>query len=169
MTTPAADLDDAAPPESKWRRRLLGPIRAQLTQGTTPDRIAVSLGVGTACSVFPLFGFTTLLNTTAGFALRLNQPILQTLNQVLGPLQLLLILPYVRLGEWLWRSEAQPITVKEMLRTFHEGSWTDFLHRFGSAGMHAVTAWLITTPLLVGVLFVTTRPILRRFVRRRAS
>ena len=72
--------DAAAVPQSFWQRRLLAPIRALLTQGITPDRIALTLGVGTACSLLPFLGFTSLLNLGVGLWFRLNQPILQTLN-----------------------------------------------------------------------------------------
>jgi len=81
---------------------VVGPVLAQLKQGVTPDKIALTLAVGTACSLLPFFGFTWLANLAAGLWLRLNQPILQTLNQVLGPVQLVMILVYVRIGETIW-------------------------------------------------------------------
>jgi hypothetical protein len=46
----------------------------------------------------------------------MNQPILQALNQVLGPLQVALILVYVRVGEVIWQSAEHQLTVKEMFR-----------------------------------------------------
>jgi len=35
----------AAPRPSFWQRRLLGPLRAQLTQGVTPDRVVSVRGM----------------------------------------------------------------------------------------------------------------------------
>lgn len=80
-------MPDSAPTSrpSFWQRRLVAPLRAQLTQGVTPDRLALTMAVGTACSLLPFLGFTALLNLGVGLVLRLNQPILQTLNQLLGP------------------------------------------------------------------------------------
>jgi uncharacterized protein (DUF2062 family) len=137
------------------------PILAQLTQGVTPDKIAATLAVGTACSLLPFLGFTSLLNLGAGLVWRMNQPILQTLNQLLGPVQLALILVYVRLGEAIWGARGDPFTLGEMLRVFREATFTDFLGRFGWAGVHAFTAWLLTAPLLVAALYFPLRPILR--------
>jgi uncharacterized protein (DUF2062 family) len=159
----------AAPPDSRgsfWQRRVAGPIRAQLTQGVSPDRIASTLAIGTACSLFPFLGFTSLLNLGVGLALRMNQPILQTLNQLLGPLQLLLIIPSVRLGETLWRAEGGHLTIEDMLRVFREATFLEFLERFGWAGVHAFTAWLLTAPLLAAVVLVATRPVIRRAAAR---
>jgi uncharacterized protein (DUF2062 family) len=156
----------AAPRGSFWQRRVAGPIRAQLTQGVSPDRIAFTLGIGTACSLFPFLGFTSLLNLGVGLALRLNQPILQTLNQLLGPLQLVLIIPCVRLGETIWRAEGGHLTIAEILRVFRDASLLDFLARFGWAGIHAFTAWLLTAPVLAAVVVFATRPLIRAAAAR---
>jgi uncharacterized protein (DUF2062 family) len=158
-----------APPQPKgsfWQRRLVRPVRAQLVQGITPEKIAATLALGTVCSLFPFLGFTSLLNLAVGLALRLNQPILQTLNQLLGPLQLLLILPYVRGGELLWREQDSHFTLAEMLRVFQDASLASFLRQFGWAGVHAFTAWLLSAPLLAAALYFPLRPLLQRTAAR---
>ncbi len=149
-----------------WRRRIVQPIRAQLTQGVSPDQVASTLAVGTACSLFPFLGFTTLLNLGVGLALRMNQPILQTLNQLLGAVQLALILVYVRLGETIWGATGGHFTLGEVLRVFREASLGSFLAQFGWAGIHAFTAWLLTAPLLVAAIYFPLRPVLRRTAAR---
>lgn len=165
--TAASDPALVHPRESWWSRRLVQPLRRQLTQGVSPEALALTFGVGTACAVFPFLGFTSLLNLGTGAALRLNQPLLQLLNQVLGPAQLALILVYVRAGEWLWRSEDGAFTIGEMLRTFRERSLVEFLERFGWAGVHAFSAWAITSPLLVAMVYFALRPIFRRWQAKR--
>ena len=157
------------PNGSFWQRRVRVPLLALFTQGITPDKVALTLGVGGVCSLFPFLGFTSLLNLGVGLWLRLNQPLLQTLNQVLGPLQLVLILGYVRLGEWLWRAQDDRFTIGEMLRTFREASLGGFLSRFGWAGVHAFTAWALTSPLLLAVVYYLTRPALRRLASKSAG
>lgn len=111
-------MTDAAPVPSCWQRRVIAPLRTQLTQGISPDHLAVTFAVGAACSLFPFLGFTSLLNLVVGIGLRLNQPILQILNQLLGLVQLSLILAYVRLGEWLWRAEGAAFTPADLIHTF---------------------------------------------------
>jgi len=151
-----------------WRRRLGEPVLAQLTLGVTPDKLTATFAVGAACAVFPFLGFTSLLNLGAGLVLRMNQPILQTLNQLLGPLQLLLILAYVRLGEWIWRDQENHFTLAEMLDTFHRSSFGEFLQRFGWAGIHAFTAWLISVPAILAAIYYSLRPVMARLAARRA-
>lgn len=158
-----APPDESAPRSGFFRRRLVDPLRAQLTQGVTPDRLAFTLGLGSACSLVPFFGFTSLLNLAAGLAFRLNHPVLQLLNQLLGPLQLALILPYVRAGELIWGVEGgSRFTIGELIAAFRDAPLLEFLARFGWAGVHAFTAWLLTAPLLVAAIHYATRPALRR-------
>ncbi len=152
-----------SPRESFWKRRVVRPIVAQLTQGATPDRIAATLAAGTVCSIFPFLGLTTVLNLAVGFAWRMNQPILQTLNQVLGVAQLALILVYVRLGELIWGATGTTFTVAEMIRVARDASVSTFLQRFGWAGVHAFTAWALTAPLLLAAIYFSVRPLLRRW------
>jgi uncharacterized protein (DUF2062 family) len=154
----------ASRPPSFWQRRLLQPIRALLTHGVTPDKIALTFAVGTACSLLPFLGFTSLLNLGVGLWLRLNQPILQTLNQILGPLQLALILVYVRLGEKIWRAPPMPLSVSTLIHSFRESPGA-FLQRFAWTGVHAATAWLLSVPLIIGGIYYTLRPVMRKFSR----
>ena len=142
------------------------PLTALFLQGLTPDKVALTLGVGTACSLFPFLGFTSLLNLGVGLWLRLNQPLLQTFNQVLGPLQLMLIVGYVRLGEQLWGDHDSRFTLTEMLRVFRDTSLGDFLRTFGWAGIHALTAWIFTAPMLVAAVYFAARPALRRLASK---
>ncbi len=156
----------SAPPRpSFWQRRLVAPLRAQLTRGVTPDQLALTFAVGTACSLLPFLGFTTLLNLVVGFRLRLNQPILQTVNYLLSPVQLALILVYVRAGEWIWRADPVPLSLPTLVSAFRADPWA-FLERFGLTGVHAATAWLLSVPVIIAALYYPLRPALRRFARR---
>jgi uncharacterized protein (DUF2062 family) len=155
---------DAPPRPSFWQRRLGDPVRALLTQGVTPDKLAATFAAGTAASLFPFLGFTTTLNIAIGLWFRMNQPLLQIINYLLTPLHLLMILVYVRLGEWIWVSDDEHFSVTDMLRSFHELSFMDFLRKFGWAGIHAFTAWALTAPILVAVIYFSLRPMMRHLV-----
>lgn len=151
------------------RRFVIDPVVQQLRQGVTPEQIARTVAVGTACSLLPFLGFTSLLNLIVGCALRMNQPLLQALNQVLGPVQLMLILVHVRIGEAMWRAQDSAFRVSDMLQVFREKTFGEFLERFGWAGLHALTGWLVTAPVMVAAVYIAVRPLLRRFVREESA
>jgi hypothetical protein len=161
-------VDNSTPPAAKrtfWQRRLRDPLVALLTQGATPEGLARTLAWCVVCSLFPFLGTTTALNLAVGHLLKLNHALMQTLNQLLGPVQLALILVYVRLGEWLWRTEGDRFSVIDMLTAFRDLSLGEFLQKFGWAGVHAFTAWAVTAPFLYWLTYYGAQPALQRMAR----
>jgi hypothetical protein len=150
-----------AHPSSFWRRRLVDPIRAQLTQGVTPDQIALTLAFGTVGGLFPFVGLTTLLCFLLALVWRLNQPVIHVVNQLLWPVQLALIPVYATTGARLYGAPALPFDLTEVVRVFRE-SPREFWARFGLLGLHAFTAWLLSVPVLVAAIYFPFRRILRR-------
>lgn len=78
-------------------RRLVQPVIALLSQGITPEKIALSLAIGIVLGVFPVLGSTTLLCAAAAMVFRLNLPAIQLVNYIVYPLQLALFVPAKRL------------------------------------------------------------------------
>ncbi len=161
-------MTDSPPRRSFWKRRLGDPVLALLTQGVTPDKLAATFALGTAVSLFPFIGFTTISNVGVGLWFRMNQPLLQAINYLLTPVHIVMILAYVRAGEWLWRSQAEKFSVIDVITTFRDASIGEFLQRFGWAGVHAFTAWVISVPFILGGLYYGLRPVLRRLAALRA-
>jgi len=164
----SASASSAEVRPSFWQRRVVAPLCAQLTQGITPDRLALTIAIGTACSVLPFFGFTTLLNLAVGLWLRLNQPVLQGVNYLLSAVQFALILVYVRAGEWIWRAPHVPLSVTQLIADFRADP-SRFLRRFGWTGVHAGTAWLLSVPVIVATIYWAARPAIYRLAAMRAS
>jgi len=151
----------ATPAPSFWQRRVAAPIVAQLTQGVTPEKIALTLALGLAGGLFPFLGFTTLLCFLLALAFRLNQPIIHAVNQLLWPAQLSLIAVYVKLGARIYGAQPLPFDPTEVTRVFWS-SQREFWARFGLMGLHALTAWLLSAPLLVGVGYGVSLPLVRK-------
>ncbi len=164
---PASASSEAgsAPRSSWWRRRVVDPLARQLTQGLSPERLALALAVGGAIALNPFLGTTTLGCVAAGVALRLNQPALQIANLLGAPLQLALLVPWVRAGEWLYRADPMPLNPALLVEQFVAAPG-QFLERFGTSGLHAATAWLLTAPLLGAALHFALRPLLRALAER---
>jgi len=150
--------------------RLVRMLKELLTQGLGPAALARTLAVSTVCSLLPVLGATSLLNLGAGALFRLNHPVMQILNQLLGPVQLLLVYPYVKAGEWLWGAQAgERFAISEVLDLFARLPIGEFLARFGMAGLHAVSAWAISAPLLYWLVYYPSRGLLLRMAAARAD
>jgi uncharacterized protein (DUF2062 family) len=151
-----------------WRERVVGLIAAQLTQGATPEKIALTIALGLTLGIFPIFGATTTLCAIAGFALRLNQPVIQFVNYLVSPLQLALILVFVRIGEWVVRAPRVSFSIPELFRKFHE-SPANFFHEFGMTGLHGIIAWLLIAPFLAALVYFLLLPPLKKLARLKKS
>lgn len=147
------------------RRRLLRPVLEQLTQGLSPDAIALTIAVGLAIAVIPVVGTTTILCTVSGIVLRLNQPLIQAINYLSFPLQLAFIVPYLRLGRLLFGGAAVHMSAQELAAfvTSRPGEAFEALWR---VTLQALGAWLLTAPVIVAVVFFVARPVLRSAARR---
>jgi uncharacterized protein (DUF2062 family) len=159
----------AAPvPRSFWQRRVLDPILAQLTQGITPRKIALTFAVGSACALFPILGTTTALCIAAAILLKLNQPLIHLLNHLLWPAHIPVMYACIRLGETLFAAPRISFDIGRMSELFrhHPG---EFFHQFGATALHAVVAWCLLAPLFIGAVYLITLPLMRRFARSKPA
>jgi uncharacterized protein (DUF2062 family) len=151
-----------------WRDRVLRLIIAQLVQGVTPQKIALTIAVGASLGVFPILGATTLLCAVAGVWLKLNQPVIQMINWIISPLQLSLILVFVRIGEWIVGAPPVSFSVPELIQKFHE-SPANFFQQFGMTGVYGMIAWLLITPFLAVTLYCILVPPLKKLAALKAA
>lgn len=159
---PPPDLRAAEPPPrgSVWQRRIVAPIVAQLRQGITPEQIALTLALGGVLGIFPILGATTALCAAAGIWLRLNQPLIQLVNYLVYPLQLLLLIPFYRAGERLFGAEPVPILdVPDLIARFGADPWR-FLLDYGLVGLYGIAVWCAVAPPLAALAYRLLKPAL---------
>lgn len=155
---------EALPNRTLWQRRVRDPIVAQLTQGITPEKIAVTVAVGSAFALFPILGTTTILCFLVAIVLRLNQPIVQLINQALWPVHVPVIYLCLRLGNRLFGVEHVPFHLRHMQEMlWHQPAL--FFRHFGAAALHAVVAWALLAPVYIGVVYAVSLPITRSIYR----
>jgi uncharacterized protein (DUF2062 family) len=125
------------------RSRLAASVR-----GLSGDSLAIVLAVGLVLGTFPVYGCPTVLCLLAALVLRLNAPALQLVNQLYSPLQLVLAIPFARLGERILGSPATPSN--------------NILSRFGELTLQAIAGWLcISLPLGI-LLYIALSCAVRR-------
>jgi uncharacterized protein (DUF2062 family) len=149
-----------------WRERVVALVASQLVQGITPQKMALTIALGLSLGIFPILGATTTLCALAGICLRLNQPIIQLVNYLASPLQLMLILVFVRIGERLMRAPRISFSIPELIRKFHE-SPLKFFREFGMTGLHGIIAWLVIAPFLaILIYFLLLAPLKKLSARK---
>lgn len=143
------------------RRKLVDPVIELLRQGVTPEKLALSLAFGLGIGIFPVLGVSTVLCTVIAIVFRLNLPAIQLVNYLASPLQLALIIPFVRVGEHLLGLKEQPLSIKEGFRIMAEGV-IHAIVTLWDAIVHAALGWIVIGPVLIYALYRLLRPILAR-------
>jgi uncharacterized protein (DUF2062 family) len=130
-----------------------------LSQGISPRRLALTLALGLAVGCIPVVGIPTALCAVLALALRLNLPAIQAANYAAMPLQLVLIVPFTRLGGWLLASgHNQTVRASALL----DAPPLNFLAQMGGLASHAMLAWLLIAVPAVALLTAALTALLRR-------
>ena len=145
---------------SFWNDRVADRLKALLRQGLTAEGLALSLACGVATGLFPVIGATTVLGLGIGAVLRLNMPALQLANWLTYPIQLAMILPLVRLGEWLAGAPPVPFSVGHIVASTSADP-LGTLGRYGMTGLHGILGWIAVGPIVVLALYRALLPALR--------
>ena len=153
--------------ESFWKRRVVTPLVAQLKQGVTPEKLALTVALGLVLGIFPILGATTLLCGAVAIALRLNQPVIQLVNYFAYPVQLALIIPIYQAGEKLFGNAPIPLSIPLIFERFR-ADFGQFLRDFGMIAVQGIVVWSIIAPFIIAAIYFITRPLLRRLARRSA-
>ena len=146
------------------RRKLVVPILDLLRQGVTPEKIALSIALGITLGVTPVLGSTSILCFLAAALLGLNAPAIQVVNYVVYPLQFALLIPFIRMGEWVFAAQPMKISVAQILNLIRADVWTAIAVLW-TATIHALVAWLALGSLGSLLLYVLLAPALRRLSR----
>ncbi len=130
-------------------------VTGALKQGWTPDEVCWSTAWGWTVGLFPIYGVTTVTLGVVGMVWKLNHSILQAFNYLVSPLKVALIIPYIRLGEWMFRTENPfRLSLAEFIRRF-QAAPMETLGEFAMTFVHAIAGWAITVPLwMFGTFFI---------------
>ena len=142
-------------------RKLVLPVVDLLRQGITPEKIAQSLAFGIVLGVFPVLGSTTILCALAAIIFRLNLPAIQLVNYFVYPLQLALLIPFIRFGEILFRSPHVSLSLPFIFRMIRENAWQT-TKTYWTSGWHAMIAWCLVGPLAIYLLTKVLTPVVRK-------
>lgn len=144
------------------KQKLSDPLLALLKRGLSPHDLALAAVVSLGLAINPIIGSTTVLCLIAGRLLRLNHLVMQTVNYLAYPLQFILLVPFVRLGEFMTGAEALPLSPSLLIDEFQKSFW-GFVAKFGLAYIHGLLGWVLVVPVTcLGLYFFLVR-LFRRF------
>jgi uncharacterized protein (DUF2062 family) len=143
------------------QERLLSPLLALLKQGLAPRELALCIALGAGIGLFPVLGVSTPLLTIIALARKLNLAAIQLVSYAMSPVQLVLIIPFMRLGEWAVGAEPLPMTIASGMEILATGI-LEAIITLWDAIVHATLGWLILGPLAIYITYRLLIPILER-------
>lgn len=145
------------------RRRIFRRVIYFLKKGITPHKLALSLSLGITIGIIPLYGITSLLITLVALCFRLNFTASHIAHYVVHPVQILLIFPFLKLGDLIFNNSLLPHSLNQFLTMIKTDVWGT-LHHFWLAYMTATAVWLVLsiplTILLYKVLYFSFRKLI---------
>jgi uncharacterized protein (DUF2062 family) len=135
------------------KRKFIFPIIIAIKQGITVRSLSVSLALGFTIGIIPIYGIATFLVGFIALSLRLNFIAMQVAHYIVTPFQLVLIVPFFKVGRFLLKSHHAGTSIQEQLQLCRVDFWEGLRNLF-RMNMAAVIIWLIVSiPLCLGLYY----------------
>jgi uncharacterized protein (DUF2062 family) len=126
------------------------------TYGLTPFQLALTLSFGVTLGLFPFIGLTSILCFIFAFIFRLNIIVIQLVNWLVSPLQLVMLVPFYQLGNYFSINLFKTEIIKIEIELFAQNAFLQKLLTLINSQILAILGWLvICVPIGLVVYFIS--------------
>lgn len=142
--------------------KIVDPLLQIVKRGAEPKLLAFSTAVGITVGVFPICGVTVFLCGLAIALLghRCHAPSVMLANFIATPIELSLVIPFLRLGESICGGPRFPLTSDAMKKVLTGHASREVLLSIA----HALLGWIIAAPLILVALYTILLPAFKYLV-----
>ncbi len=140
--------------------KIVTPIKMQLIQGYSVEKVSLSIAVGLAVACTPIIGISTALGLIIATVFSLNHVVLQTINYAAYPLHLALIVPSLMLGQKVFAKAVVPLNLKRMFIEFGTEPLV-FFKTYGVIALQGFLLWLCAVPIIIFVTYFSVKPLIK--------
>lgn len=139
--------------------RILAPLKKVIKSGISIKRISVSLALGITIGLIPFYGITTILISVVALSLRLNFVAMQIAHYIVHPIQLALLIPFLKVASHIMPNSDVEFTLAEYVSLFKDNFW-HAMQELWLVNLSAVLIWLlISIPLFIGLYYLIRKSI----------
>jgi uncharacterized protein (DUF2062 family) len=146
-------------------RRLVLPILALLRMGASPEKLAWSIAVGLMIGINPMLGTTTILCLAIAFIFRLNVAASQLANHLMYPFEILLVIPFIRLGSRMFHTAPLPLSPSSLLQAARRNPIA-LTRQLWLWEWHAWILWALVAVVGAPLLALALTPVFHRLLLR---
>ncbi|KAL1292503.1 uncharacterized protein LOC107645073 [Arachis ipaensis] len=152
---------------SWFQKKITDPLISILRRGAEPSQLAFSAALGITLGVFPICGVTVFL---CGIVIALlgsncHAPTVMLANFIATPVELSLIVPFLRFGEFICGGPHFTLT-SDALKKVLTGRAS---HEVLLSIAHALLGWLAASPVILGALYIALVPCFKVLVQKFSS
>jgi uncharacterized protein (DUF2062 family) len=147
-----------------FRCRVLRPLLRQLRGGVTPRRLAWSLALGIVVGINPTIGLTTLAIVLLAWMFGLNQVASQLGLHAAAPLHMILFLPFIQLGVYLFHTRRLPFSRQQIEHLSHHP--VRLFHAIWQWEWHGLIVWGLFAAIALPLFATYLRRVLVVMMRR---
>jgi uncharacterized protein (DUF2062 family) len=126
-----------------------------LKQGLTPKELSQSIIVSGLISTIPILGVSTFMITTVSLKRKLNLPLMISFSYLMWPVQIIMIIPFIRIGEYIFSVPRNQHTVEEIISSF-QSSFFQTLSHLSFELLCGLGGWLLTAvPIAIGMYWLS--------------
>lgn len=113
------------------------------TYGLTPFQLALTISFGVTFGLFPFIGLTSVLCFIFAFIFRLNIIVIQLVNWLVAPLQLIMLVPFFQLGNYFSIHLFKTEVIKLEIELFAQNAFLQKILTLVNSQILAVIGWLV--------------------------
>lgn len=149
---------------SWFNKKIADPLMQIIRRGVEPKQLAFSTALGLTLGVFPICGTTVFLcgMAIALFGNHCHAPSMMLANFVATPIELSLVIPFLRLGELISGGPAFPLTSDALKKVLTGQASQEVL----LSVLHALLGWIIAAPFILGALYTAFLPCFKLLVHK---
>ena len=148
---------------SNWNfRALKTKTIALFKQGLTPIELTQSILFAALFSIIPILGVTTILLTAFSLKRKLNLPIMIAISYLAWPFQILMIIPFINIGEYIFSVPQSHHSVEEIIASFQE-SFFGTLSQLSFELLCGFGGWLLTAVPFFIVIYLVSNFLISKF------
>lgn len=137
----------------QYKKNILFPLAQIRREGFTSEKLALSVSIGIIGGTFPIIGLASLVCLLLTIIFKQNLVIVQVTNYLVYPLQIVLLIPFLRIGNAVIAGNHIALTINQVVLAFKAG----FLHGLNQIGMisiYGIMAWFVVAAPALLILYI---------------
>ena len=145
-----------------WKEKLV----VFLQQGLSPHKFASAIALGSIIGFFPVIGTTTIISGLLAIIFKLNMGLIQIANYAVYPLQILLIVPEIKMAHKLFFSHLKLLKLDDFLSELAHFD-IEVIKTFSFYILLSVIGWVIIAIPTFIVLYLLSKKFAQFYLKKR--